>query len=57
MKQTLGHDRATIRQRTVSLMRRLAPSEGYTATPVSGVRLLRSDRPLKTTPVLYELFT
>jgi AraC-like DNA-binding protein len=54
MKASIWHDRLTICQRTVALMRKLAPLEGYTATPVLGVRLLRSNRPLKTTPVLYE---
>ncbi|WPB59394.1 AraC family transcriptional regulator [Xylophilus sp. GOD-11R] len=37
-----------------ALLLRLAPAEGYTATTVPGVRLLRSNRPLQTTPVLYE---
>ena len=42
------------RARTIALMRELAAVEGYTATRLAGVRLLRSDRALKTTPVLYE---
>lgn len=32
----------------------LAPHEGYTLTALEGVRLLRSDRPLARTPVLYD---
>lgn len=37
-----------------SLIRQLAPQEGYTCSLIDGVRLMRSDRPLKRTPVLYE---
>jgi AraC-like DNA-binding protein len=42
------------RRRTIALLQRLAPTEGYTATAIPNVRLLRSNRPLSTTPVLYE---
>lgn len=42
------------RQRMISLLRDLAPGEGYTLTPLPDVRLLRADRPLSRTPVLYE---
>jgi AraC-like DNA-binding protein len=42
------------RQRMIGLLRGLAPKEGYTLTPLPDVRLLRSDRPLRRTPVLYE---
>jgi AraC-like DNA-binding protein len=38
----------------VALMKRLAPREGYTLTALEDVRFLRSDRPLASTPVLYE---
>src|SRR5262245_23567459 len=38
----------------VLLLDRLAPLEGYNLTPLAGVRLLRSNRPLTRTPVLYE---
>ena len=38
----------------VALLKRLAPGEGYTSTALPDVRLLRSDRPLASTPVLYE---
>lgn len=44
----------TLRQRTIDLLRELARDEGYTLTPLPDVRLLRSDRPLSRTPVLYE---
>ncbi|WMJ68931.1 AraC family transcriptional regulator [Stenotrophomonas sp. 24(2023)] len=40
--------------RTVALLRALAPQEGYTLTALPGVRLLRSDRALARTPVLYD---
>jgi AraC-like DNA-binding protein len=38
----------------IGLLRDLAPEEGYTLTPLPDVRLLRADRPLSLTPVLYE---
>ena len=38
----------------VALLKRLAPREGYTLTALPDVRFLRSDRPLASTPVLYE---
>ncbi|MES2613617.1 MAG: AraC family transcriptional regulator [Pseudomonadota bacterium] len=38
----------------VALLKRLAPREGYTLTGLPDVRFLRSDRPLASTPVLYE---
>lgn len=37
-----------------ALIRRLAPQEGHTRTLLDGVRLMRADRPLGRTPVLYE---
>lgn len=40
--------------RMVALMKELAPLEGYTLTALPDLRLLRSNRPLQTTPVLYE---
>ncbi|CAM3887922.1 AraC family transcriptional regulator [Kerstersia gyiorum] len=36
------------------LIRQLAPQEGHTRSLLDGVRLMRSDRPLGRTPVLYE---
>lgn len=38
----------------VARLKRLAPREGYTLTALPDVRFLRSDRPLASTPVLYE---
>ena len=38
----------------VALLKQLAPQEGYTLTALPDVRFLRSDRPLASTPVLYE---
>jgi hypothetical protein len=38
----------------VVLLKRLAPREGYALTALPDVRFLRSDRPLASTPVLYE---
>lgn len=37
-----------------ALARGLAPQEGYNLTALSGVRILRSDRALSQTPVLYD---
>lgn len=41
-------------RRMVALARRLAPQEGYNLTALPGVRILRSDRALSRTPVLYD---
>lgn len=43
-----------VRQRLVALLKALAPGEGYTPTALPGVRILRSDRALARTPVLYD---
>lgn len=40
--------------RMIKLLYRLAPHEGFTQSQFSEVRFMRSDRPLKLTPVLYE---
>ncbi|ARP82697.1 AraC family transcriptional regulator [Bordetella genomosp. 8] len=40
--------------RAISLLRALAPAEGYNLTVLPDVRILRSDRPLASTPVLYD---
>ena len=42
------------RQLTIALLEKLAPSEGYNLTALEGIRLLRSNRPLSRTPVLYD---
>jgi AraC-like DNA-binding protein len=41
-------------QRMVALLRALAPDEGYNLTTLPSVRILRSDRALSRTPVLYD---
>ena len=41
-------------QHMVHLLRALAPKEGYNLTALPDVRVLRSDRPLSRTPVLYD---
>lgn len=43
-----------MKNRIVTLMERLAPVEGYNLTALPDVRFLRSNRPLRRTPVLYE---
>jgi len=43
-----------LQQQTVKLLKELAPQEGYNLTALPGVRILRSDRPLARTPVLYD---
>jgi AraC-like DNA-binding protein len=45
---------ADAKRRTVALLEKLAPQEGYNLTPLPDVRLLRSNRPLSRTPVLYD---
>lgn len=42
------------KQRLAALARGLAPQEGYNLTALPGVRILRSDRTLLRTPVLYD---
>jgi len=42
------------RQQMVALLRALAPAEGYNLTALPDVRILRSDRALSRTPVLYD---
>lgn len=45
---------AQTRQHMVSLLKALAPDEGYNLTALADVRFLRSNRPLSRTPVLYD---
>ncbi|WLI75131.1 AraC family transcriptional regulator [Kosakonia sp. H02] len=40
--------------RMIALLKALAPQEGYNLTSLTDVRILRSDRPLTRTPVLYD---
>ncbi|WGS52826.1 AraC family transcriptional regulator [Paraburkholderia sp. D15] len=42
------------RKRMIALLRKLAPDEGYNLTALPSVRILRSNRPLSRTPVLYD---
>lgn len=48
------HAADTAQRRMVALLRSLAPSEGYNLTALPSVRILRSDRALTRTPVLYD---
>jgi AraC-like DNA-binding protein len=41
-------------KRMIALLRALAPEEGYNLTALPSVRILRSDRALSRTPVLYD---
>src|SRR6202046_5454853 len=41
-------------KRLITLLRALAPDEGYNLTALPSVRILRSNRPLSRTPVLYD---
>ncbi|QHE90946.1 helix-turn-helix domain-containing protein [Pandoraea fibrosis] len=53
--QALSPSEASLAQvRTVALLRALAPHEGYNLTALPSVRILRSDRALSRTPVLYD---
>lgn len=45
---------APVQRRMTRLLGELARDEGYTLSPLPGVRWLRSNRPLGMTPVLYE---
>jgi len=45
---------ATSQQRMVALLHALAPDEGYNLTALPSVRILRSNRALARTPVLYD---
>jgi AraC-like DNA-binding protein len=45
---------AAEQRRMVTLLAALAPQEGYNLTALPDVRILRSDRPLTRTPVLYD---
>ncbi|WP_237680760.1 AraC family transcriptional regulator [[Erwinia] mediterraneensis] len=48
------HQATTRQARMIALLRQLAPSEGYTRSALEGVTFMRSDRPLSSTPALYE---
>lgn len=53
-KKTALDTPANAQQQMVSLLRTLAPHEGYNLTALPDVRILRSDRALSRTPVLYD---
>ena len=54
MKKADAGTRTGARQPMVDLLRALAPQEGYNLTALPDVRILRSDRALARTPVLYD---
>lgn len=55
MNKFVGEEAVSERQkRMAALIRQLAPDEGYTLTALNGVRLMRSNRPLSRTPVMYD---
>lgn len=54
MKKADSGARVAARKPMVSLLRALAPQEGYNLTALPDVRILRSDRALARTPVLYD---
>jgi AraC-like DNA-binding protein len=51
---SVSSDSAREQHRMVSLLLALAPQEGYNLTALRDVRVLRSDRALSRTPVLYD---
>lgn len=53
MHETTAALPQTERQRLLALLRNQAPAEGYNLTALPDVRILRSDRALARTPVLY----
>ncbi len=54
MNETTAALPQTERQRLLALLRNQAPAEGYNLTALPDVRILRSDRALARTPVLYD---
>ena len=48
------HSDTPLQAKMAALIQRLAPQEGHTRSLLDGVRLMRADRPLGRTPVLYE---
>ncbi len=54
MKEIATAPQSAEQQRLVALLRALAPEEGYNLTALRDVRILRSDRALTRTPVLYD---
>jgi len=50
----MSSKRVSSQKRMVALLHALAPDEGYNLTPLPSVRILRSNRALARTPVLYD---
>lgn len=48
------NNNAPVHGKIIQRLYQLAPHEGYTQSQLDGVRFMRSNRPLKNTPVLYE---
>lgn len=48
------NNNAPVHDKIIQRLYQLAPHEGYTQSQLDGVRFMRSNRPLKNTPVLYE---
>jgi len=54
MTKPIHASQSTEQRQMVALLQTLAPNEGYNLTALPDVRILRSDRPLSRTPVLYD---
>jgi AraC-like DNA-binding protein len=54
VKKTLSTPQTAEQRHMVTLLQALAPEEGYNLTALPDVRILRSDRSLSHTPVLYD---
>ena len=54
MNDSLDAQTHDIQQRMIALLETLGPQEGYNLTALPDVRILRSNRPLSRTPVLYD---
>lgn len=54
MQKTFPSPQTAEQRDMVTLLQALAPEEGYNLTALPDVRILRSDRPLSRTPVLYD---
>lgn len=49
-----AQEKRLLRRRMVSMLEQLAPREGYNLSALPDIRFLRSNRPLKSVPVLYD---
>ncbi|WP_458072107.1 AraC family transcriptional regulator [Rhodanobacter sp. BL-MT-08] len=50
----MSRQRNSVQRQMIALLDRLTPVEGYNLTPLDDVRLLRSNRRMSRTPVLYD---